>query len=159
MLVAVNLARTGEMLGSTWQPRPVERRPTLSLNEWAVLGVLVHGARHGYDIAAELRPGTPIGETWRLTGQLVYRALERLEALGLAEPRRTEPSDAGPPRTVYGATRRGRSALRTWLVTPVQHLRDMRSAFLLKVALTERLAADRSVLLRAQIEQFGPLHR
>lgn len=147
------------MLGRTWQPPPVERRPTLSLNEWAVLGVLVHEARHGYDIAAELRRGTPIGETWRLTRQLVCRALERLEALGLAEPRRTEPSDAGPPRTVYGATRRGRSALRTWLVTPVQHLRDMRSAFLLKVALTERLAADRSRPRTGADRAVRPAHR
>lgn len=135
----------------------MERRPTLSLNEWAVLGVLVDGPRHGYDIAAELRPGTPIGDTWRLTRQLVYRALERLVALGLAEPRRTEPSDAGPPRTIFGATRRGRAALRTWLTAPVEHLRDVRNAFLLKLALTERLGLDRTELVRAQRERFAPI--
>ena len=82
-----------------WQPRCVERRPTLSINEWAVLGVLVDQPRHGYDIAAELQPGTPIGDAWRLTRQLVYRALERLEALGMAEPQRTE---AGAASTWLG---------------------------------------------------------
>lgn len=145
------------MPGSSWQPHGVERRPTLSLNEWAVLGVLVDKPRHGYDIAAELRSGRPIGDAWRLSRQLVYRALERLEALGLAEPRRTEASDTGPPRTVYGATRRGRAALRTWLTTPVTHLRDVRSSLLLKLVLLEWLGLDRSELVCAQQTEFATL--
>jgi DNA-binding PadR family transcriptional regulator len=132
----------------------VERRQTLSLNEWAVLGVLVERARHGYDIAAELKRGTEIGDTWRLTRPLVYRALERLEALGLAEPRRTEPGDAGPPRTIYAATRRGRSMLRAWLHEPVGHLRDVRSALLLKLVLLNRLELPRDPLIRAQRAAF-----
>jgi DNA-binding PadR family transcriptional regulator len=135
----------------------VERRPTLSLNEWAVLGVLVEKPRHGYDIAAELRAGTPIGDVWHLTRQLVYRALERLEALGLVEPRRTEPSTAGPPRTVYGPTAGGRTALRGWLVTPVKHIRDVRSAFLLKLVIIEQLGLQPDHLIEAQREAFGDL--
>jgi len=135
----------------------VERRPTLSINEWAVLGVLVDQARHGYDIAAELQPGTPIGDAWRLTRQLVYRALERLEALGLASPQRTEPSTSGPPRTVYAATSRGRATLDTWLATPVEHIRDIRHAFLLKLLVSERLGRDRRPLVRAQREAFADL--
>jgi DNA-binding PadR family transcriptional regulator len=133
----------------------MERKPTVSLNEWAVLGVLFERPRHGYDIAAELQRGTPIGDVWRLTRALVYRALERLEDLGLVEPRRHEPSDAGPPRTVYGPTRRGRSALRRWLVTPVDHLRDVRSALLLKLTLLERLGLDRAELVAAQRVAFA----
>lgn len=128
----------------------MRRRPTLSLNEWAVLGVLVEGPRHGYDIAAELKPGTRLGDIWTVNRQLVYRAIERLDALGLAEPRRREPGAGGPPRTVYGVTRRGRTALRAWLATPVDHLRDIRSAFLLKLALTDRLGLDRRALVEAQ---------
>jgi DNA-binding PadR family transcriptional regulator len=135
----------------------VERRPTLSLSEWAVLGVLVEEARHGYDIAAALQPGTPVGDVWRLSRQLVYRALERLDALGLAEPRRTEPSTAGPPRTVYGPTARGRTTLRSWLVTPVKHIRDIRNAFLLKLVITEQLGRDRWELVAAQRTAFADL--
>ena len=135
----------------------MERRPTLSLNEWAVLGVLVEKARHGYDIAAALQPGTPIGDVWRLTRQLVYRALERLEALGLAAPRRIEPSTAGPPRTVYGATVRGRAVLRAWLVTPVEHIRDIRNAFLLKLVITKSLGLDPDELIRVQRDAFADL--
>jgi DNA-binding PadR family transcriptional regulator len=135
----------------------VERRPTLSLSEWAVLGVLVEEARHGYDIAAALQPGTPVGDVWRLSRQLVYRALERLDALGLAEPRRTEPSTAGPPRTVYGPTARGRTTLRSWLVTPVKHIRDIRNAFLLKLVITQSLGLDPDELIRAQRLAFTDL--
>jgi len=131
--------------------------PTLSLNEWAVLGVLVDGPRHGYDIAAELAPGTPIGDAWRLSRQLVYRALDRLTAIGYAEERRSEPGDAGPPRVVYGATRQGRAALRRWLTTPVDHLRDVRSGLLLKLLLHDRLGLDRTALLVAQREAFNPV--
>jgi DNA-binding PadR family transcriptional regulator len=132
----------------------VERRPTLSINEWAVLGVLVDRARHGYDIAAELQPGTPIGDVWRLTRQLVYRALERLVALELAEPQRTEPSAAGPPRTIHGVTDRGRATLDAWLVAPVAHVRDVRTAFLLKLLISERLGRGTAELVRAQRAAF-----
>jgi DNA-binding PadR family transcriptional regulator len=128
----------------------MRRRPTLSLNEWAVLGVLVDRPRHGYDIAAELRAGTPLGDIWTVSRQLVYRAIERLEALDLARPRRREPGAGGPPRTVYSPTDQGRATLDTWLTTPVRHLRDVRSALLLKLALTDRLGLDRATLVEAQ---------
>lgn len=134
----------------------MERRPTLSLSEWAVLGVLVERSRHGYDVAAELRPGTALGDTWRVTRPLVYRALERLVALGLVEERRVEAGASAPPRTVYGPTRRGRTTLRRWLHTPVAHLRDVRSALLLKLVLLERLALPHDDLVRAQRAAFEP---
>lgn len=128
----------------------MRRRPTLSLNEWAVLGVLVEQPRHGYDVAGELAAGTALGDIWTVNRQLVYRAVERLDALGLAEARRREPGAGGPPRTVYGPTRRGREALRRWLATPVEHLREVRSALLLKLAMTDRLGVDRAPLVAAQ---------
>ncbi|MBA2283694.1 MAG: PadR family transcriptional regulator [Actinomycetota bacterium] len=134
----------------------MERRPTLSLNEWAVLGLLVERARHGYDIAAELRSGTALGDVWRVDRPLVYRAIERLDALGLVAPRRQEQGTAGPRRTIYGPTRRGRSALRAWLATPVVHLRDIRSALLLKLALVRRLGIDPVPLIEAQREALAP---
>jgi PadR family transcriptional regulator AphA len=135
----------------------VGRRPTLSLNEWAVLGLLADRPRHGYEVAAELRPGASIGSAWRLSRPLVYRALERLEDLGYVEPRRQEPGAAGPPRVVYGPTRRGRAALHAWLDTPVSHGRDVRSGLLLKLVLLERLGRDRSRLVAAQQDALAPM--
>jgi DNA-binding PadR family transcriptional regulator len=137
----------------------MRRRPTLSLNEWAVLGVLVDGPRHGYDIAAVLKPGTHLGNIWTVNRPLVYRAIERLVALGLVRPRRREPGSGGPPRTVYGPTRDGRDALENWLATPVEHLRDVRSALLLKLALSDRLGIDRRPLVAAQHEALSSRFR
>ncbi|MGH9209656.1 MAG: PadR family transcriptional regulator [Acidimicrobiales bacterium] len=133
----------------------MDRRPTLSLNEYAVLGLLVETPRHGYDIAVELGPDSGIGTVWTVTRPLVYRALDRLDALGLVEPRRREPGH-GPRRTVYGPTRRGRAALGRWLGTPVDHLRDVRGALLLKLVLGRRLGVDADPLVAAQLDALGP---
>lgn len=133
----------------------VERRPTLSLNEWAVLGLLVDAPRHGYQIAGELRPDAEVGEVWRLNRQVVYRAIDRLEALGMVEPRRQEPGEGGPPRTIYGPTGRGQHAFDVWLATPVDHLRDVRGALLLKLTLGRRLGVDPRPLVEAQRRAFA----
>jgi DNA-binding PadR family transcriptional regulator len=135
----------------------VVRRPDLSLNEWATLGVLTTQARHGYDVAAALAPGTALGDAWSLTRTKAYRALERLDALDYIVARRIEPGANAPYRTVWGPTRAGRTALVTWLGTPIEHLRDVRSAFLLKVLLRDRLGLDRAPLVAAQQAAFAPL--
>jgi PadR family transcriptional regulator AphA len=132
----------------------VKRRPTLSVNEWAVLGLLVERDRHGYDIAAELRADAEVGQVWRLSRQLVYRAIERLEALGLAEAQGTEPGAAGPPRTVYAPTADGRQQVHEWLQRPVEHVRDMRSEFLLKLVVAGRLGVETTALVTAQIARL-----
>jgi PadR family transcriptional regulator AphA len=136
------------------EDRRMERRASLSLNEWAVLACLVERPRHGYDIAAELAPGAEMGTVWRVSRQHVYRALDRLVALELAEPRRSEPGDGGPRRQVYGASRRGRARLRRWLRTPVDHLREVRSELLLKLVVARQLAVDPAPLVEAQRGEF-----
>jgi DNA-binding PadR family transcriptional regulator len=134
---------------------PVERRAALSLAEWAVLGVLVDAPRHGYDVGTELAGSGEIGQVWQVRRPLVYRAIERLDALGLVEARREEPGSSGPRRTVYGPTRRGRAALRRWLRDPVAHLRDIRSELLLKLAVARRVGADVAPLVAAQREALA----
>jgi PadR family transcriptional regulator AphA len=134
------------------------RRESLSLSEWAVLACLVERARHGYDIAAELAPGSELGTVWRVTRQVVYRALDRLDALGLARPGPAEAGAGGPPRQVYEATGAGRERLESWLAQPVEHLRDVRSALLLKLVVCGRLDVDVRPLVEAQRKRLaGPL--
>jgi len=135
----------------------VDRRPDLSLHEWVVLALVAEMPRHGYDVAAEAAPDAPLGEVWTVPRPAVYRALARLEALGHVGPRRTEAGDGAPPRTIYAATRRGRTAVRRWLHDPVDHLRDVRSELLAKLLLGERLGVARDDLVRAQRAAFAPL--
>ena len=81
---------------------------------------------------------------------LVYRALERLGDLSLVEERGSEPSHAGPRRTVLAATRAGRRELERWLVGPAEHVRELRSSLMLKLLFLSRRGADPSVLLEEQ---------
>lgn len=125
-------------------------REQLLLGEWACLGVLYRRRAHGFAVAAELRPDAPIGRIWSLSRPLTYRSLDQLVERGLVEPVGSEPGDAGPDRTVLAATRAGRARMRTWLATPVTHLRDLRSELLLKIALAERCGVDVGPMLDAQ---------
>ena len=89
--------------------------PELSLTEWVVLAVLVEAPIHGFAIAKELRPDTDLGRILTVHRPLVYRALDRLVAAGLAEPHHTEPGAAGPARTLHQPTLTGRRAADAWL--------------------------------------------
>lgn len=122
----------------------------VSLNEWVVLALLAEAPAHGFAVARELRPDRDLGRILTVHRPLVYRALARLVAAGLAEPFETEPGDAGPARTLHRPTRRGRAALAAWFVQPVEHIRDLRIEFLVKVRLSERAGRDPGPLIGAQ---------
>jgi hypothetical protein len=89
----------------------------------------------------------------------VYQALQKLEQLGLVEKRSTQPSARGPTRTILAVTPRGRKTVQRWLAEPVDHVRDVRSLLLLKLALLDRAGGDPQPLLRAQRRRLMPLLR
>ena len=57
------------------------------------------------------------------------------------------------------ATRRGRAALQRWLETPVEHVRDVRTEFLVKLALLARAGQSSRRLVERQIEHLAPVVR
>jgi DNA-binding PadR family transcriptional regulator len=122
----------------------------LLLGEWACLGILAAAPAHGFAVAALLRPEAEVGRVWSMSRALTYRALDQLVDRGLVHEVATEPGIAGGDRTVLGPTRSGRSRFRTWVTSPTEHLRDLRSEFLLKLVLAERSGIDTSALLLAQ---------
>ena len=63
----------------------------------------------------------------------------------------------GPQRTIYAATPQGRQAAENWLETPVEHVRDIRSHLLLKLALLDRAGADPADLLMRQRAVLEPI--
>ncbi|MGF1599219.1 MAG: PadR family transcriptional regulator [Acidimicrobiales bacterium] len=125
-------------------------RIELSLTEWVVLALLAEGPTHGFAIAKALRPGTDLGRVFTVHRPLVYRALDRLVAGGLAESVQVERGEAGPDRTLLRPTRRGRAAVGRWLDRPVDHVRDLRIEFLVKLRLGQRRDRDPVVLVTAQ---------
>jgi tRNA (adenine37-N6)-methyltransferase len=134
--------------------RPTRLSP--SLPEWAALGLLCEGPRHGWAIARELAPDGELGRVYSCTRPLVYRALGQLREAGLVEEKGTAASDEGPARTTLAATRRGRAAFRKWRDSAVDHVRDLRSELMLKLLFHERAGTDASGLLR---DQAGSLTR
>lgn len=120
------------------------------LGEWACLGILYDRPAHGWAVVKQLRPDGEIGRIWHLSRPLTYRSLDQLSSAGWIRPVAEEPGEAGPNRTILAATRTGRACFRTWLRTPVPHLRDLRSELLLKLVFADRHHVDISDMLDRQ---------
>lgn len=127
----------------------------LLLGEWACLGILYPAPTHGFAIAARLKPSSDIGRVWSLTRPLTYRSLDQLSARGYIDVIGEEPGIAGGNRTILAATRIGRARLRKWLLTPVPHMRDLRSELLLKLVIANECGIDVTPMLRAQREHIA----
>ena len=68
----------------------------------------------------------------------------------MAEPAHTEPGDAGPQRTIHRITSSGKAHLDRWIDRPVEHIRDMRIEFQLKLSLLQRSGRSPVGLVEAQ---------
>lgn len=121
-----------------------------STTEYAVLGILADGPSHGFAISKQLAAGSELGRVLTVRRPLVYRALDRLTDTGYVEPVTTEKGRAGPNRVILRITTAGRRRLNRWLVEPVEHIRDLRIEFLLKLALQERLGRSPAKLITSQ---------
>jgi DNA-binding PadR family transcriptional regulator len=128
------------------------KRTELTLAEAVCLTLVAREPQHGWSIVKTLAPDGEVGRVWSLSRPLSYRALADLAAQQLIEPRGSEPG-AGPPRTIWQATAKGRRLARAWLVRPVRHPRDMRTEFLLKLA----LGGPAAELANAQLTAFTPV--
>src|SRR5579872_249114 len=134
---------------------PEER--SLSLAEWLVLSLVCEEPRHGFALARLLGPSGSMGQVWRVPKPVIYRALQRLEQLGLVRTAEQQPSSQGPVRSLIEPTPAGREASADWLTRPAEHTRDVRSELLVKLALLDRAVTDPGPLLEAQREHLAPV--
>jgi len=128
----------------------------LSLPEWTVLTVVSERPTHGFAIAQLTAPHGELGRIWHIPRPVIYRAIGRLLDLGLLMRGAVE-SGRGPQRTLYSATARGQETVRHWLDTPVEHVREVRSHLLLKLALLDRAGGDPTGLLQRQKATLEPI--
>jgi len=136
---------------------PAIEEASLSLAEWLVLSIVCEQAQHGFAIARLLGADGSLGKIWRVPKPVVYRALQRLEHIGLLRSTQPEPSRMGPTRSPVLATKAGRSLAGAWLTRPAGHARDVRSELLVKLALLDRAGRDPQPLLDAQRELLVPV--
>jgi len=136
----------------------MDEQPALSVPEWLVLAILSQQSSHGFAVAQLTAHDGELGRVWHIPKAVIYRSIGRLADAGLIEPEGTEPG-LGPQRTVYRARPAGRAAAQRWLHTPVEHVRDIRSQLLLKLALLDRADDDPAGLLSQQREVLEPIVR
>jgi PadR family transcriptional regulator AphA len=129
----------------------------LTPNELCILALLMERPAHGWRLSDVLEREGEIGAIWSIARPLVYTSLRRLETDGYIKTAGIERGSRGPYRVNYAATPKGRSTVRRWLKEPVEHVRDVRSLFLLKVVLSRRLGLDVEPLLVAQRALLTPL--
>jgi len=130
---------------------------SLSLNEWAVLGLVAEGETHGFAVSRGFAAAGLIGRIWTIPRPLVYRAIATLVARGLVVETGTAPGAGAPTRRLVSITLAGRAAVGEWLETPVAHVRDARSELLLKLLLLDRAGIDAKPLMRAQSVLVEPM--
>ena len=136
-------------------PDPPER--PLSLIEWVVLCIACEKPTYGSVIAGLFSRGGSLGRVWQVSKAGVYRAIPRLEGLGLVRTLGPQRAEDAPPHWMLTATRAGHKAARVWLRTPVAHGREVRSELMIKLALLDRAGDDPQDLLARQLAAFGPL--
>ena len=129
----------------------------LTTNDLTVLALIGERRTHGWAVAGKLARGGEVGQIWAVSRPIVYHALEKLERAGLVEAIGLERGGRGPHRVIYAVTDDGRRELDAWLEWPVEHVRDIRSVFLLKIVLSERAGRDPEALLLAQRTALLPL--
>jgi DNA-binding PadR family transcriptional regulator len=113
-----------------------------------LLGLLLDGPCHGYNLARAFAPGTALGRVAHLGPSHVYALLAHLERDGLLSGERLEQA-ARPPRRVYQITEAGRSAVLHWVEEPVARPRDTLLDFPLKLYLARHLDPARAQALVA----------
>jgi PadR family transcriptional regulator AphA len=116
----------------------------LSLADEVCLAIIGEAPIHGWAIVKLLAPDGPLGRIWSLSRPLTYRSIDRLVDAGFVER-----TDAGR-RAILRATTAGRRRRRRWLDRPVDHLRELRTVFLLKLALRDRAGLPRGPLVATQ---------
>jgi len=128
------------------------RTHQLGAADYALLGLLMLGPRHGYELAPHFTSDGDLGLVCTLGLPRLYALLHTLEELGLVVGEGSVIS-GGPPRKVYHLTDNGRETFSRWAEQPIRRLRQIRQDFLLKLYFSRTLAGhDTHRLIEGQIE-------
>lgn len=129
---------------------PAHHAGTLS-PEYALLGFLLDGPRHGYELHRRLVDD--LGGVWHVSQSQAYSILKRLELSGDIAARRVQ-RRGQPPRQVLHLTAAGRRRFMSWLQGSGENsVRAIRLDFLTRMYFAERYLPDKaSSIYAAQLE-------
>lgn len=118
--------------------------------EYALLGALMSGPRHGYEIMQFL--DTALGSTWHVGTSQLYVLLKRLEGHNLLRSS-VEIQDTRPSKRIFSLTSGGKKVFMDWLKSPTEHVRDLRIEFLGKIFFFHCLSLEGgNELIKAQVQ-------
>ena len=127
------------------------RSHQLAAADYAILGLLKIGPRHGYELAPYFANNGTLGLVCTLGVSRLYALLHALEELGLVHAESSVMS-GGPPRKVFSLTDAGTAAFQQWLEQPIRRLRQIRQDFLLKLYFSRQLPdSDTETLIERQV--------
>ena len=101
-----------------------------TLDKYAILGMLSHEPKYGYDLREEITQ--TIGMFWpKINFSKIYPMLKKLENEYLVETKQVkDPDGKRPARKMYSITRGGKDVLQEWLTDP-KSFTDTNNMFLI----------------------------
>jgi xanthine dehydrogenase accessory factor len=118
----------------------------LSSAEYVLLGLLLDGPAHGYELSKAFAAGTDLAAVCEVGLSQLYAGLAKLEALGLVDSQRTT-GRGHQGRKVFAVTAAGRGRFRRWLSEPVPDARRLKTDFGPKFLLARRVDAEAAAQL------------
>jgi len=100
--------------------------------EYILLGLVAQGPAHGYDLHKQIATLDGLSAIWHVKQSQLYALLEKLEGMGYLRAV-SAPGVAYALRKQYHLTENGRQVFDAWMVSPVQHAREMRQGFLARL--------------------------
>jgi DNA-binding PadR family transcriptional regulator len=98
----------------------------------ALLSFFIEKPNYGYEVYKYLSSETTLFKIWHLKRSQFYSFLERLFNEQYLS-HEIEEGQQYPDRRIFSLTPMGLNILQEWMVTPVQHGREMRQDFLVKL--------------------------
>jgi DNA-binding PadR family transcriptional regulator len=115
----------------------VSTRRTVKLHfEYAILGALMRGSMHGYDLHKLL--SSSLGAVWHVGMSNMYGILKKLESEGHVRSTRHVQGNR-PAKRVFIITEKGRRFFGDWISRPVASIRGMRVEFMAKLYFSKEL--------------------
>ncbi|MGD8404895.1 MAG: PadR family transcriptional regulator [Anaerolineales bacterium] len=130
--------------------------------EFALLGFLIAGPGHGYDLHQKFQ--AELGSVWRLSQSQAYAILKRLEARGDITSQQVE-QDKLPARQILHITEGGKRRFKVWLLESGHNARSIRLEFLTRLYFslkhypdqTAHIYAAQCAEIRSSIERLEDL--
>lgn len=119
----------------------------------SILGFFVEKPNYGYDLYRSLMQNSSFTSIWHLKQSQFYAILDRFYQDGFLE---IQLQDGGnyPDRKEYRLTAAGKTKFHDWVLSPVNHGREMRQEFLAKLYFALNTSKENAlVLIRNQKQE------